>query len=495
MRMGNVDSASRLIARLRAEGAREFCVCAGSRNSPLLAVLGVAGLSGVPVYSFVDERSASFFALGRSKLHGQPVAVVTTSGTAVAEMLPAAIEAFYSGVPLILVSADRPARFRRTGAPQSIEQTGIFGVYAETDLGRWSRRGPLHVNVEFDEPLIDGPIPTASAPPSDEARPAARPAGDPPDLERVLGARPLVIVGGLGSAHRERVAGFVRALGAPMYAAPLSGLREEGNLPRITSGERMVRLGGFDSVVRIGNVPTLRFWRDLEDLELPVVHFSDLPFPGLTRGEIHPMASLPASPPSRQRSDGFVDRDREIARSFDRLLREEPESELAMIRALSEEVADRARVYVGNSLPIREWDLAASRAPRGLTVEASRGANGIDGQLSTFFGQCDPARENLCVVGDLTAICDLGAPWIVRQLPDLRFRIAIVNNRGGRIFGRVPSLRELDRGVRERLIENGHDLRFGPWAEMWGIADRVTELLPDADASARVWKRFEELWE
>jgi 2-succinyl-5-enolpyruvyl-6-hydroxy-3-cyclohexene-1-carboxylate synthase len=147
--MGNLERARSLIANVRAAGATEFCVCAGSRNSPLLAVLG-----DERCYSFVDERSAAFFAIGRMKLHGHPVAVVTTSGTAVAELLPATIEAHYSGLPLVLISADRPARYRGTGAPQSIEQVGIFGVYAETSLETWSRARPLHLNVEFDEPLL-----------------------------------------------------------------------------------------------------------------------------------------------------------------------------------------------------------------------------------------------------------------------------------------------------------------------------------------------------
>lgn len=146
--MDNIDSARRLIEEVRRLGTRDFCVCAGSRNSPLLAVLGTL------VYSFVDERSAAFFAIGRSKLHGAPVAVVTTSGTAAAELLPAAIEAYYSGIPLIFITADRPARFRGTGAPQSIEQIGLFGVYAETALQSWSGARPLHLNIEFDEPLL-----------------------------------------------------------------------------------------------------------------------------------------------------------------------------------------------------------------------------------------------------------------------------------------------------------------------------------------------------
>ena len=149
--MGNLELARRLIDAVRDAGANEFCVCAGSRNSPLLAVIGTCG---VQLFSFVDERSAAFFAIGRVKLHGNPVAVVTTSGTAVAEMLPAAIEAHYSGIPLILISADRPARFRGTGAPQAIEQLGLFGPYAETSLEGWSRLRPLHLNIEFDEPLL-----------------------------------------------------------------------------------------------------------------------------------------------------------------------------------------------------------------------------------------------------------------------------------------------------------------------------------------------------
>ena len=154
--MDNIDTARRLIDDVRSRGAREFCVCAGSRNSPLLAVLGTRTNESqdTRLYSFVDERSAAFFAIGRAKLHGNPVAVVTTSGTAAAELLPATIEAFYSGIPLILITADRPARFRGTGAPQSIEQVGIFGIYAETALESWSGSRPLHLNIEFDEPLL-----------------------------------------------------------------------------------------------------------------------------------------------------------------------------------------------------------------------------------------------------------------------------------------------------------------------------------------------------
>jgi len=155
--MTNVARAVAMLNRLRELGVGDVVVCGGSRNAPLIGGLTSANceLRTANVFTFVDERSAAFFALGRIKRDGVPVAVITTSGTAVAELLPATIEAFYSGLPLILITADRPARYRGTGAPQTIDQVGIFGGYAATELEKWNRATPLHINIEFDEPLID----------------------------------------------------------------------------------------------------------------------------------------------------------------------------------------------------------------------------------------------------------------------------------------------------------------------------------------------------
>jgi 2-succinyl-5-enolpyruvyl-6-hydroxy-3-cyclohexene-1-carboxylate synthase len=141
-------------------GVREVCVAAGARNAPLVSALLAS--SGVKIWNFFEERSAAFFALGRIMADRKPVAVVTTSGTAAAELLPAAIEAHYQNLPLVLVTADRPKRYRGSGAPQAIEQAGLFGVYA-TMVGDWDATdesheghcsdGPMHLNVCLDEPL------------------------------------------------------------------------------------------------------------------------------------------------------------------------------------------------------------------------------------------------------------------------------------------------------------------------------------------------------
>jgi 2-succinyl-5-enolpyruvyl-6-hydroxy-3-cyclohexene-1-carboxylate synthase len=161
--MTNMSVAQSVLDRLRSFGVREIVVCAGARNAPFVDLLSRD--SGFKVYSFFEERSASFFALGRMQSERAAVAIVTTSGTAAAELLPAAIEADYQRLPLVLVTADRPRRYRGSGAPQTIVQTGLYSHYVEwsCDLEREpapdfkvSGTRPVHFNVCFDEPLLDG---------------------------------------------------------------------------------------------------------------------------------------------------------------------------------------------------------------------------------------------------------------------------------------------------------------------------------------------------
>ena len=303
----------------------------------------------------------------------------------------------------------------------------------------------------------------------------------------------LILIGGLAERHRDRVRDFCVRSNRPIYAEPLSGLREDQQLDGLlVRNERMLSRGGFDSVIRIGNVPTLRFWRDLDGSDVRVTHYSDLPFPGLTRGDVRPIEKLTVRPAEAGPYTDFFDCDGKKAAELQRILDDEPQSELAMMRALSNQIPRGGRIYLGNSLPIREWDLAATREQRAFTIEANRGANGIDGQLSAFFGWCRGAN-NWCIVGDLTAMYDMNAPWIVPQLErDVRFQIVVINNGGGRIFERVASLQRLEASIRERLVENAHEIRFGSWAKMWGI--HMTELFPDPAASRRAWEKYDQLW-
>lgn len=163
----NIAWTKNLIEKVSQWGVGEYIICAGARNAPLVKVLSAA--HGIRLWNFFDERSAGFFALGRMKSQRRPVAVVTTSGTAVAELLPAVIEAHYSGLPLVIMSADRPRRYRKSGAPQSIEQVGLFSGYVDKSLDyvggedtfsdlSLSANAPTHINICYDEPLIDSEV-------------------------------------------------------------------------------------------------------------------------------------------------------------------------------------------------------------------------------------------------------------------------------------------------------------------------------------------------
>jgi len=287
----------------------------------------------------------------------------------------------------------------------------------------------------------------------------------------------LVLIGGLHASWRDRVREFCLRLGAPVFAEALSGLREDVALrDLLILNEQSVK--GFTSVLRIGNVPTLRYWRDLDEkyTDVEVTHVSDLAFTGLPRGEL--LHELPVDCERRPASFDFA-ADRALYDHVQRVLDAEPQSEQAMFREISRTLPHHSRIYVGNSLPIREWDAFATRENRGYEIGANRGANGIDGQLSTFFGWCKPDAHNVAIVGDLTAIYDLNAPWIVPQL-DAKPHVIIINNRGGRIFERVASLSRLDK----KMILNEHAIRFGEWASMFGI--EVDEREPDAAATRRV---------
>ena len=160
--MTNFDLSQKVFDFLIQSEVETVIVCAGARNAPLVVNLEKTKLKIIP---FFEERSASFFALGLIKAFTKPVAIICTSGTAVAEILPAAIEATYQGLPLIIVSADRPRSYRQSGAPQSIQQVGIFSDYVESvydfDIDskdfqfQWSFQKPIQLNICFDEPLID----------------------------------------------------------------------------------------------------------------------------------------------------------------------------------------------------------------------------------------------------------------------------------------------------------------------------------------------------
>jgi 2-succinyl-5-enolpyruvyl-6-hydroxy-3-cyclohexene-1-carboxylate synthase len=251
----------------------------------------------------------------------------------------------------------------------------------------------------------------------------------------------------------------------------------------------------------------VRFWRDLETRlpDVPACAVSRAPFPGLPRARVvrgdpgTVLRTVTVGRVTQGPGDDWLARDRTRAGRLRALLAAESRSEPGMVALLSGLVPAGALVYLGNSLPVREWDLAAAREPRGWQVVASRGANGIDGQLSTFLGFCQPGREHWAVVGDLTALYDLAAPWMLRGLESGPVRIVIVNNGGGQIFARLSP---------HAVLRNEHQLDFADWARMWDLPYHrwnevpaaapaeprcVIELVPDPGATRRFWDAHDAL--
>jgi 2-succinyl-5-enolpyruvyl-6-hydroxy-3-cyclohexene-1-carboxylate synthase len=499
----------------------EFVICAGARNAALIEALARAEAAGhARLWRHFEERSAGFFALGRCMQTGQPCAVVTTSGTATAELLPAMIEAFYQNRPLVALTADRPSAFRGSGAPQSIEQPGLFGCYAvQGDLSEWEGKGPIHLNVEVEE----------SFEPGDEGF-SKDPLGDFTPMKDRLDVSALarwlredlyrgivVMVGGLEPDEREEVFHFCRDFGAPVVVEATSGLREALEGLAIHDADRALKARPPGKILRLGEVPSGRFWRDLEDL--PGVSVWSICRNGLrglaresqvTRGTVdRVIRALGGVEPADDALDLLVGASARASR-IDELLECHPDSEPALVRALSHYASIGGGVFLGNSLPIREWNLFAQWARPVTSVRANRGANGIDGQVSTWLGWSADVPDAWALFGDLTALYDLAAPFVMDQIVSEGRVLAVINNSGGGIFKRLPRLQAMSPRAAE-CMTNPHRADLSGFAALWGMRHLIIrtaddfdaftpeggplllEMLPDPDQTARFWADWDRM--
>ena len=478
-------------------GASEFVISTGARNAEL--IYSILNINNLEYYSHPDERSASFFALGRTLSTQKPVVMLTTSGTAVAELLPACIEAYYQSAPLILLTADRPIRYQNSGAPQSINQIDIFGIYAETDFHKWKYNQPLHINVHLEEPNLKSlnldtlNHSNVSPPINDETSSNTKLLEDFFDTDETIN----IIVGTLSTELRKPVLRFIEQSNCPTYAESVSGLREKISSlqPSEINAKRILRIGG---------IPSCRFWRDLEDNEeIKVLSVTQNNLPGLSRPsdvinsvnwnnvKIRKRSNISTSSAESERIDG--------------LLKKHPNSEPSFIRKISEIIPNNSMVFLGNSLPIREWQFAATQSDKGNDFYANRGVNGIDGNISTFLGISKDYNNSFGIFGDLTTIYDLNSLWFLEQINKTNVHIFVINNGGGKIFDHVKSL-ECTPDFIMNTIKNSHTLDFSSWAQMWNldyslihkISDlndlnsnrSVVEIRPNDNDTHKFWDEF-----
>lgn len=501
-------------------GVRDYVICAGARNAVIVEVLAQAEQAGcVTLWRHFEERCAGFFALGRAMQTGKPCAVVTTSGTAAAELLPAVIEAHYQQRPLLAITADRPARFRNTGAPQAIEQVALYGVYAGSgELSAWNQLAPWHCNIELEEEFTIGTFTDPGV--VEVAEKKASPVAVGPlarwlreDLEDGV----VAILGGLEADEQEEVWHFLGDLRIPVLAEATSGLREALGTQGMPDGDRLLREMPPKKILRIGDIPSGRFWRDLESLpETEVWSITRTGFSGLARSS--GVITAPAHRAIKamghvERIDdplGYFQKTSRRAAQIEDLLEAYPESEAGWISTISTYACFCSSMYLGNSMPVREWNLFAQYQRPVTVVRANRGANGIDGQLSTWLG-CTAQEENAwALVGDLTALYDLAAPFILDQCEKKGRVLVVINNGGGKIFQRLPRLQQMQESARQLMI-NSHEISLEGWAAMWGIrycranclddldqfdseGDMILlEVVPDASQTHDFWQRWDRM--
>lgn len=508
--MTNRDLALNVLKELCDVGVKHLVICPGGRSAPLCDLLSSDG-HPFTLHSHFDERAAGFYGLGLSQSESAPVAVITTSGTAVSETLSACVEAHYSSTPLIILSADRPKSYRGSGAPQAIRQTELLRAYCSQvydleseplKIQGWDRKSPLHINVCFDEPLIDQETVDLVSVFSQKVdltpiKASLRPA-DPKAIQNFFSRskRPLVIVSGSAGFDHGLVAKTLRETRLPIFFESTSGLKSDSAFEKqeVEFPELSMNAGFVDGIIRIGHVPTHRIWRDLEALKLPVLSFSHHSFSGLSReSQVFSLSALKDAHLQELRHpdvDILIEKDREQRLKRERALSEFPLSEPALIRSLQEFWNSDGLVYLGNSLPIREWDYVSSK---GFSkVAASRGANGIDGQISTFIGRSLDESESLGLFGDLTSLYDMSAPWFLKHSKGIRY-ITVVNNFGGMIF---------DRMFGKEIYLNKHFLSFESLARFWNIDFKffksdenpfdhktgIIEVKPDLEQTKAFWE-------
>jgi len=484
MTNSSTSLARAVVGALIEAGVREVVVAPGSRNAPLsFAVYDAAAAGLLRLHSRSDERTAGFLALGLTKV-GSRAAVMCTSGTAVANLHPAVLEAAHAGVPLVVVTADRPARLRGTNANQTTDQVGIFGPAAPClDLaaadaadaaggssidpegilrhlgGPFSppRRanfatssGPVHLNVQFDEPLLSTDTTTPwAAPvarrsgeigpskwqerPREEAR-AALPSGE-------NGPR-TVVVAGDDAGPPARV--LAERASWPLFAEPTSGSRTGANVIRTYRllldgdlGKRIERVVVFGHPTLSRPVTRLLTRDDVEVWAAPAGgRWSERPF----RVDKAFEALEVLNPDDPAWLDDWHTADADRSAALDRLLAAEPElTPYDVAGAVSAALPPGGLLFVGASSPIRDLDLMVAEYAVGdrRKVIANRGLAGIDGTISSAIGAAlgrPQSSRTLALMGDVTFLHDSTALMLgpAEARPDLT--IVVVNDDGGSIF-------------------------------------------------------------
>lgn len=484
-------------------GVRHAVVSPGSRSTPI--ALEIANRQEIEMHIFHDERSAAFAALGIAKASGVPAILVCSSGTAAVEFHPAVVEAHHSETPILICTADRPAELQGVGAPQTIDQQNLYGVAIrkfvnaevanDSESHTWRHiardlfatslgdvQGPVHLNLRFREPLMGFAtnLPPRSANDAVITKKVALPSSRSlRKLNKALESENGLIIAGPENYRVESILRLAETLGWPIIADPRSGTRVPNKLV-VAGADAILRDEDFskrlrpDVVLRFGTLPASKVvnsWLSGSGANQVVITTT----PSLTDPDrqcsLHivsdidelcaGLVSVHSKESIRNRSLSWLDKwvaaEDSAQKAINAALADEPGlTEPGVARAIYALVPEASHLVVSSSMPIR--DVEWFGAPRnGLRVHANRGANGIDGVVSTAVGVALATRQpTTLLIGDIALLHDVnGLINLASRKIDLR--IVVIDNNGGGIFSFLPQAQTLDEAKFEKIFGTPHD--------------------------------------
>ncbi len=435
---------SQFVESLIELGVEEVVSCPGGRSAAILNQ--IIETKKFKIESFYDERSAGFYALGKTLKTNKPVVVLTTSGSAAVALYPALLEAKYQeGVKLIAVTADRPKEFVGTGAPQTIHQKDLFlenGIKTLEYQEGSSFKGvkyPLHINVPLEDP---NPQTTKESKYSFES---------------------LIIISSLKVDEKFEVVEHLKNYEGALVLEPLSNLSKE-DFPKadvIDFAESFILKAGlqsFKEVFRVGGVPVFKPWREAGEHPL-VFTWDKYKFPGATSVKGVSLKEISNKTAEIKKSVELGRLLKNFEEGVEAVIKESPLSEVCKLRGLSSIIPKGAQVFIGNSMPIREWPFVNWSKYDNF---GQRGVNGIDGSLALALGSLDKDKENWIVLGDLTSLYNTNDLQALKYLKDYKVRFVIVNNSGGRIFEKIFN-------KNTEYFINEQNYSFKKMADFWGV--------------------------
>ena len=485
--------------------ANHFFVAPGSRCTPL--TLAVAQHAEAHVTGHFDERGLAFAALGYARATGKAGIFICTSGTAVANAMPAVVEAAMDNVPMVLLTADRPPELRQTGANQTIDQQKIFGervrwffdmpcptaaitpsfVRSQLDYAlQQARTGPVHLNWMFREPFgaSDEPVDMAAYPLAETAV-----TGNHQSKHVIPGGDTLVIVGTCRTCEARAATALANRIGAPILGDVTSGIRTIP-LDLVLRDPQGEQLPSPTSVIHIGGRIVSKHWLRFLERRAPD-HLIHLTARGTRINPSHAqiqsiegqLDSICQGIELNRPSSTAFQKDWETAgrRCLDvvsHVVGDEVQlTEPAIASALAELMPSDHGLFVGNSMPVRDVDRYCFwPSDRNIVVGANRGASGIDGLIASASGfALGLQRPTTLLLGDLSALHDLNSLALLQQATTPLI-VVIVNNHGGGIFDVLPVAQQTR--YFEQYFTTPHQLDFGRAAQMFGLSYQRPADLP-----------------